>query len=143
MSGAVGSSRTKPAQSRWDRFLAERAPWTDKRGRFGTLRATVFALLLLPGAWLAYRWGAGLLGARPLNAMIHGTGYWAVWILLASLMVSPAKALLGMPNLVVVRRQIGNAAAAYAGIHLTLYAADQNWRPVAIVSDIRLRLFRL
>jgi len=141
VSGAVRSSGPKPAQSRWERFLAERAPWADKRGRFGALRATVFVLLLLPGAWLAYRWGAGLLGARPLNAMIHGTGYWAVWILLASLMVSPAKALLGMPNLVVVRRQIGNAAAAYAGIHLTLYAADQNWRPLAIVTEIATRFY--
>ena len=60
MSGAVRSSGPKPAQSRWERFLAERAPWADKRGRFGALRATVFVLLLLPGAWLAYRWGAGL-----------------------------------------------------------------------------------
>ena len=46
-------ARAPASRSAYERFLAERAPWTDRRGRFNTLRASVFALLLLPAAWLA------------------------------------------------------------------------------------------
>jgi sulfoxide reductase heme-binding subunit YedZ len=136
-----GVTQSRPARTPYERFLAERAPWTDRRGRFDILRAAVFAVLLLPAAWMAYRWGAGLLGARPLNAAIHSTGYWAVWILMAALTVTPAKAVLGLPNLVVVRRQIGIAAGAYAGLHLLLYVADQNWRLLTVVTEIAVRFY--
>jgi sulfoxide reductase heme-binding subunit YedZ len=136
-----GAARAPAPKSPYERFLAERAPWTCRRGRFNTMRATVFGLLLLPGLWLAYRWGAGLLGARPLNAAIHITGYWAVWVLLAALTVTPAKSLLGLPNLVVVRRQVGIAAGAYAGLHLVLYMADQNWRLWTVAAEITMRVY--
>lgn len=121
--------------------VAEWAPWTDRRGRLHPLRATVFTLLLLPAAWLATRWALDMLGARPLHAAIHSTGYWAAWIFMASLVVSPAKALLGNPNVVVVRRMIGVSAACYAGVHLVLYAADQSWRPWVIATEILVRAY--
>lgn len=117
------------------------APWADRRGRFHQLRAVVFALLLVPGAWLAGRWLTVGLGARPITSAIHSTGYAAVWLLLASLAISPAKALLGQPNLVVVRRMVGNAALVYAAAHLLLYCADDNWRPWMIVSEIAQRFY--
>ena len=59
--------------------VAEWAPWTDRRGRLDPLRAAVFTLMLLPAAWLAVRWTLDMLGARPLHAAIHSTGYWASW----------------------------------------------------------------
>lgn len=121
--------------------IAEWAPWTDRRGQLDPLRAAVFTLLLLPAAWLAVRGWLDMLGARPLHAAIHSTGYWAAWILVASLIVSPAKALLGTPNIVVVRRMIGVGAACYAGLHLLLYAAEQNWRPLAIATEILVRVY--
>ncbi len=105
------------------------------------LRAVVLALLTLPGLWLAFRYQQGMLGPRALNAAMHSTGYWAVIILVASLMVSPARALLGMPNLLVVRRMVGNAALAYAVIHLVLYCADQNWRLLTVAREIVLRFY--
>ena len=117
------------------------APWTDKKGRLHPLRAVTFVLLLLPGLWLAVRFSQHMLGPRALNAAMHSTGYWAVSFLVASLMVSPAKALLGMPNIIVVRRMIGNAALAYAAIHITLYAADQNWRMLTVVTEILSRIY--
>ncbi|HYZ61841.1 MAG TPA: ferric reductase-like transmembrane domain-containing protein [Acetobacteraceae bacterium] len=117
------------------------APWTDKKGRLHPLRAVVFALLLLPGLWLALRYALHMLGPRALNELIHGTGYWAVWLLLTSLMVTPAKAILAMPNIVVVRRMIGNAAWIYACIHLLLFCADQNWRMLTVVSEIASRFY--
>jgi len=117
------------------------APWTDRRGRLHPLRAAAFTLLMLPAAWLALRWALDLLGARPVTAAIHATGYWAAWIFVASLVISPAKALLGMPNIVVVRRIVGVAAACYAGVHLTLYMVDQNWRLSVIATEIAVRAY--
>lgn len=123
------------------RPVSEWAPWTDRRGRLHPLRAVVFGLLLLPLLWLVVRWLGDMLGARGLNVAIHSTGYWAAWIVVASLVVSPAKALLGMPNIVVVRRMIGNAALCYAALHLVLYVADQNWRLWTVATEIVVRLY--
>lgn len=119
--------------------LARFAPWTDKKGRLHPFRAAVLLLLLAPGLWLAFRWETVGLGARPVNAAIHGMGYWAVWILLASLAITPAKALTGMPNIAVVRRMVGVAALAYALIHLSLYVIDQNWRLLTVATEILVR----
>ena len=121
--------------------LAVAAPWTDKKGRLHPLRATVFTLLWLPMLWLAARtliWG---LGTRPVTVALHSTGYWTIWILLISLMVTPAKALAGLPNIAVVRRMIGVAALAYVLAHLVLYCMDQNWRLLAIVTEIAVRFY--
>lgn len=117
------------------------APWTDRKGRLHPLRAVVLTLLLLPGLWLGVRYALDMLGPRALNAAIHGTGYWAVWLLLTSLVISPARAVLGTPNLVVVRRMVGVAAAIYAGCHLLLYCADQNWRMLTVASEIVRRFY--
>ncbi len=121
--------------------LANWAPWTDKKGRFDSMRAVALGVLLLPVAWLAARFALGTMGARPLNAAIHITGYWSVTCLVASLMITPAKAIYGMPGIVVLRRMIGNAALAYAGLHLTLYCADQNWKLLTVVSEIAQRFY--
>ncbi len=117
------------------------APWTDKKGRFDGLRAVTLTLLALPAMWLAIRSAMHMLGARPLNAAIHSTGYWAVIWLITSLTVTPAKATFGIPSIVVLRRLIGNAALAYALLHLTLYCTDQNWNMVTVVSEIVQRFY--
>ena len=119
----------------------ELVPWTDRRGRLHPLRAVVFTLLLLPALWLAVRWPLHDLGAEPVNAAIHSTGYWTIWLLLASLAITPLKALSGLMNVVVVRRMIGNAALCYALLHLVLYAADQNWRMLTVISEIVKRFY--
>lgn len=117
------------------------APWTDKKGRFDRTRAIAFGLLLLPVAAVTIRAAAGALGPRPLNAAIHSTGYWAVVCLVASLAVSPAKAIFNLPHIVVLRRMIGNAALGYALLHLLLYCADQSWHPLTIVMEIAKRFY--
>ena len=137
--GSVGDRRmARPALLP---SLAELVPWTDRRGRFHPLRFVVLLLVVVPGAWLLLRWGLGWLGAEPLNAAIHATGYDAVWLLLLSLVITPLRALAGSPNLVVVRRLVGNAALFYALIHLVLYATDQHWRLGVIASEIVLRFY--
>ena len=119
----------------------EWVPWTDRRGRFSWLRGTTFALLLAPLAWLLVRWAADMLGPRATNTAIHSTGYTAVWILLASLAVTPMKALAALPNIVVIRRMIGNAALLYALLHLSLYASDQKWKLLPIATEIVSRFY--
>ena len=126
-----------PCRPSWRSYL----PWTDKRGRFDLLRAATFALLVAPGLWTAYRWWTDGLGARPVNAAIHSTGYWAIWFLIASLVVTTFKALACKPGVVVMRRMVGRAALAYAGIHLMLYCVDQNWRMLTVVSEIAERFY--
>ena len=116
-------------------------PWTDKKGRPHVLRSVIFALLLLPGLVLAVRWGVWGLGTRPLKVAIHSTGYWAVWLLLASLVVTPLKALTGNMQWPVVRRMVGVSSLAYALIHLSLYMADENWLLLHIGSEIVSRFY--
>lgn len=130
------STRTAPVST-----LARLAPWTDKKGRLDPLRATVFIFVLLPGLWLALRWSVWGLGAKPVTVAIHSTGYWTIWLLLASLVVSPWKAVAGMPGVVVLRRMVGVAALAYGLIHITLYATDQSWRLLTIGSEIIHRFY--
>jgi len=49
-------------------------PWLDHRGRLSPLKLTVFALLLVPGAWTIAAYPLDALGARPLNEAIHQFG---------------------------------------------------------------------
>ena len=118
-----------------------RLPWLDRSGRFSTLKAVTLALLALPGLVAAIRYGTGHLGTRPLNEAILVTGLWAVRLLLLSLFVTPARQILRLPQLVIVRRMIGVAAFAYAACHLTLYAADQAFDLAKVGSEIVLRLY--
>lgn len=117
------------------------APWTDRKGKPHPVRTVVFAALWLPLVWLAWRWSQTMLGARPLTAAIHSTGYWAAWIFLVALAMTPAKAVFAFGNIILLRRMIGVAAACYAGLHLTLYAEDQNWRLGAIGWEILQRFY--
>lgn len=121
--------------------FAASLPWTDKKGRPHALRSVIFGLLLLPGLVLAVRWGVWGLGTRPLKVAIHSTGYWAVWLLLGSLVVTPMKALTGNMQWPVVRRMVGVAALSYALIHLSLYMADENWRLLHIGAEIVSRFY--
>ena len=116
-------------------------PWLDRRGRFCELRAPTFALLLLPGLVLGVQYMTGQLGAKPLTEVLHGLGFWSTWLLLASLAITPAKCVLALPNIAVLRRMVGVSAAAYAVLHLALYSADQNWRMLNVVYEIVRRFY--
>jgi sulfoxide reductase heme-binding subunit YedZ len=116
-------------------------PWRDRRGRFVAIKAAAFALMVAPGAVLAWRWTQGELGARALNAAIHGTGLWAIRFLLISLAVTPFRFVLDAPKLFIIRRMLGLAALAYAGAHLSLYVVDQGFDPIKVVTEIFSRLY--
>ncbi len=116
-------------------------PWRDRSGRFSPLKAVILALAVTPALWLAANWAAGALGPRPVTEVIHGTGLWAIRFLLMSLLVTPLRTLFNWPRIMLVRRTLGLTALGYAMAHLTLFADDQKWKWLTVVSEIALRFY--
>ncbi|WP_378950612.1 sulfite oxidase heme-binding subunit YedZ [Mesorhizobium sp. ANAO-SY3R2] len=125
-------------------------PWTDRAGKFSSLKATAFAGTLVPALLLAYYAvtgfpslapTGGLLGPRPFTAAIHHTGDWAIRFLLLTLAVTPLRRIGQWPRLILVRRMLGIAALGYALGHLVLYFFDQNWDLWRVASEIALRIY--
>ena len=88
------------------------------------LKVAVHLLCLWPAAWLWhwYKTGGLAADADPVNTITHFTGNWALWILIASLAITPLRRLhpkLG--NLIRFRRLVGLYAFFYATLHLATY----------------------
>jgi sulfoxide reductase heme-binding subunit YedZ len=115
--------------------------WRDRRGRLSALRIGTLTLLILPVAIAVYAYTTDGFGARPLNDMIHRTGYWALIFLIASLAVTPLRRIARFGNLIDVRRMIGVGAFFYIASHLALYIADQSFDLRKVASEIILRLY--
>lgn len=116
-------------------------PWRDKAGRFSPLRATCLALLIAPGAWLLGRWAAGDLGGEPVEAVLEGTGLWALRISLVALAVTPFRRLFNVPQIFAVRRMIGLSALFYGLAHLLFYIAEEGFDLVKVGTEIALRFY--
>ena len=67
--------------------------WRDASGRLSALRIAVLAFLFVPLAIATYDFNFDpvAVGARPLNNVIHRTGYWALILLLVSLAITPLR----------------------------------------------------
>ena len=115
--------------------------WRDRRGRLSPLRTGALALLLLPVAIAAHAYATAGFGARPLNDLIHRTGYWALIFLGLSLAVTPLRRVARFGNLIDIRRMIGVGAFAYIAAHLVLYVADQSYDLGKVASEIVRRLY--
>src|SRR5688572_12900406 len=98
------------------RKLAKRSwqIWLDAGGRLSPLRAGTLALLLLPVAIAIYDYNTVGFGPRPVNDVIHRTGYWALLFLLISLALTPLRRVARFGRLIDVRRMVGVGAFAYA-----------------------------
>ncbi len=116
-------------------------PWRDRRGRLLWLKAAALPALFVPGLLYAWWLASDQLGGRPVMEAIHGTGLWAIRLLLISLAITPFAQALSWPGLLLTRRMVGVSAACYAVIHLCLYVVDQNFRLAAVVSEIALRFY--
>lgn len=105
--------------------------------RFIWIKLLVFVLSLAPAAGLAAGLFRGELGANPVEAITHSTGEWALRFLLLTLAVTPLRRLTGYGSLVRLRRMLGLFAFFYAALHLSTYAAlDQFFDAAAIVKDV-------
>jgi len=88
------------------------------------VKVLVHVLCLIPFFLLLrdYWSGALLLMADPINFITHFTGDWALWMLLASLTVTPLRRLHPvLSNLIRFRRMLGLYAFFYATLHLATY----------------------
>jgi methionine sulfoxide reductase heme-binding subunit len=89
-----------------------------------TLKILIHLLCLAPVAWLlhTYTSGALALNADPVNYITHFTGDWTIYILLASLAITPIRRLSPkIAFLIRFRRLIGLYAFFYATLHLATY----------------------
>jgi sulfoxide reductase heme-binding subunit YedZ len=87
----------------------------------GWAKAAVFAALAAPAAWMAWQMYRDELGANPIEAITKGTGIWTLRVLLISLAITPARKMMGLPELIRFRRMAGLFAFFYATLHLFTY----------------------
>lgn len=117
------------------------ALWRDRRGRVSALRIAVLAFLAVPVALAAHAFLTAGLGARPINDLIHRTGYWALVFLLATLAATPLARIGRLNGLIDVRRMLGVGAFVYAATHILLFTADQMFDLLKVATEIVLRLY--
>ena len=117
-------------------------PWQDRNRRFSWLKASTFALMLLPAIRSAYLVGTGDYGILPiaLGGLTYWSGVWATVILLMALAVTPAVTIFHWPALVDVRRMIGVTALVYTIAHMIIYFAFRHWDFAFIANDMVTRL---
>ena len=123
---------------------ARKAPWQvwrDASGRLSALRIVALLFLIVPVVIAVYDFNTEGYGARPLNNVIHRTGYWALIFLMVSLAITPLRRIGRFGKLLDVRRMIGVGAFVYAAAHISLYLADQMFDLWKVASEIVLRLY--
>ena len=104
----------------------------------------VFALCLLPFAWLFYRAFANELGANPAEALIRATGDWTLRFLCIVLAVTPLRIISSTPALARFRRMLGLFVYFYVATHLLSYSwFDMSFDVAEIAKDIAKRPFIL
>lgn len=111
-------------------------PWLDRAGRFSPLKAGVFAALFIPALWTGAEFELGMLGGRPVKAVLLAMGLWAIRLLFLTLLITPARLSFAWPRLIAVRRMVGVAAFAYALAHLSLYIVLQGFDIGHVASEI-------
>jgi methionine sulfoxide reductase heme-binding subunit len=127
---AVGARWFVPAA-----FLACAAPWT--------WLAWQAAPVLIPAFYpdIVLPWD-GDLGANPVETLLHTTGRYAVYVLLATLAITPIRRLTGWNRIQRVRRLVGVWAFVYALSHFTIYMVFDKLGDVReIVADVLERRF--
>lgn len=104
----------------------------------------LFAVALLPFAWLLYATLAETLGTNPAEKLLRATGDWTLRFICITLAITPLRQWFGLPALARFRRMAGLFAFFYACVHFLCYAwLDMGFDAIAIVRDIPKRPFIL
>lgn len=107
-------------------------------------KPVLFALCLLPLAWLVFGAAFDRLGANPAEALIRGLGDWTLRLLCMTLAVTPLRVRLRLPQLARFRRMLGLFVFFYASLHLLAYAwFDMGLEFAEVARDIAKRPFIL
>ena len=104
----------------------------------------LFAVCLLPFAWLLYAAAANQLGANPAEALVRSTGDWTLRFLCIVLAVTPLRVITQTPALARFRRMLGLFVYFYVVVHLLSYSwFDMEFNVGDIIRDIIKRPFIL
>jgi sulfoxide reductase heme-binding subunit YedZ len=93
----------------------------------------VFLAGIAPLVWMvcgAFGWFGASLGADPVKKLEHECGKTALNFLLLTLAVTPVRNILGLPQLLRLRRMLGLFAFSYVVVHFTVYLVldlELNW----------------
>jgi sulfoxide reductase heme-binding subunit YedZ len=123
------------------------AAWIVRRHKLlqhGAAKPLLFALCLLPLAWLVYAALGNQLGANPAEALVRKTGDWALRFICIVLVVTPLRVMSATPALARFRRMLGLFAYFYVSVHLLSYSwFDMGFELDDIARDIAKRPFIL
>jgi len=85
------------------------------------LKPALFAIALIPFAYLVWGLFNDALGANPVNEFIRETGVWGLRFLLITLCVTPLRRMSGWNLIMKFRRMLGLYAFFYSALHLIAY----------------------
>jgi sulfoxide reductase heme-binding subunit YedZ len=115
---------------------------TGTLARARWFKPLVFALALLPAAWIGLDAWRGALGANPIESILNRLGFWTLTLLLASLACTPARILLRAGWPAGLRRMLGLFAFFYGLTHFVFYiGVDQFFDWSIILADVIKRKF--
>jgi methionine sulfoxide reductase heme-binding subunit len=104
----------------------------------------LFAVSLLPIAWLLYGAASDNLGANPAEHLVRSTGDWTLRFLCLTLAVTPLRVMTSTPALARFRRMLGLFVYFYVLMHLLSYSwFDMGLDVDDIARDITKRPFIL
>jgi methionine sulfoxide reductase heme-binding subunit len=107
-------------------------------------KVVLFALCLLPFAWLVYLLATNGAGANPQEYVIRATGDWTLRFICIVLAVTPLRTISNTPQLARFRRMLGLFVYFYVVVHLLSYSwFDMGFDVADIAKDIAKRPFIL
>jgi sulfoxide reductase heme-binding subunit YedZ len=100
-------------------------------------KPALFLVCLAPGLLLAWDAYAGQLSANPVEDLTHRTGWWGLFLLTATLAITPVRRVTGWNGIIKFRRMVGLFAFCYVTLHFLVYLVlDQFFAWSFIVEDV-------
>lgn len=108
--------------------------WNPRQRQLSAIKAALFVLCLVPFAHLVWGIAYDALGANPVEAVTHSTGWWTLFLLCATLSVTPLRRASGANWLLKLRRTLGLYAFFYATLHFITYVWLDQWFDLAAMA---------
>lgn len=101
------------------------------------IKAVVFIVCFIPLIRLVWLGVVNNLGANPIEFIEHSTGFWALFILLATLTLTPVRLITGRAWPIQMRRMLGLFMFFYLCLHIITYVwLDFAFDWLAITKDV-------
>jgi sulfoxide reductase heme-binding subunit YedZ len=106
------------------------------------MKVPIFFLCLVPAGRLVLGGLNQGLGANPIEFITHATGDWTLIFLVLTLVVTPARRVLGLPELIRFRRMLGLFAFFHGFLHFSTWIGlDKFFDPAEMLHDVRKQSF--